>query len=39
MSVYLYGFENTTMGAGHWNPLGHRVAAEETAIALERLVN
>jgi hypothetical protein len=27
----LHGFPNTAMGTGHWNELGHRVAAEETA--------
>ncbi len=27
----LHGFPNTTMGTGHWNELGHRVAAEETS--------
>ncbi|MFK7985601.1 MAG: SGNH/GDSL hydrolase family protein [Sandaracinaceae bacterium] len=25
--VQLHGFENTEMGAGHWNEAGHRVAA------------
>jgi hypothetical protein len=27
-NVYLHGFPNTRMGVGHWNPEGHRVAAE-----------
>lgn len=29
--AWLHGFPNTTMGTGHWNELGHRVAAEETS--------
>lgn len=32
--AYLHGFPNTTMGTGHWNELGHRVASEETARVL-----
>ena len=26
--VYLHGFENTKLGAGHWNENGHRLAGE-----------
>lgn len=26
---YLHGFKNTTLGKGHWNVEGHRLAAEE----------
>lgn len=29
--VQLHGFPNTTMGTGHWNEEGHRVAASEIA--------
>lgn len=29
--VQLHGFPNTTMGTGHWNEEGHRVAAGEIA--------
>lgn len=29
--AFLHGFANTAMGTGHWNELGHQVAAEETA--------
>lgn len=31
--VYLNGFVNTAPGEGHWNVLGHQVAAEEMATA------
>jgi hypothetical protein len=26
--VFLHGFKNTTLGEGHWNELGHRLAGE-----------
>ena len=26
--VYLHGFENATLGGGHWNANGHRLAGE-----------
>ena len=26
--VFLHGFKNTTLGEGHWNDLGHRLAGE-----------
>jgi hypothetical protein len=26
---FLHGFENTMMGSGHWNELGHKLAGEE----------
>ena len=32
--AYLYGFENTELGFGHWNELGHRAAAELIAPRL-----
>jgi hypothetical protein len=32
--VYLNGFSNSTLGAGHWNETGHRVAAEAIAADL-----
>ena len=25
---YLHGFDNTVMGSGHWNQLGHQLAGE-----------
>jgi hypothetical protein len=31
---YLYGFENSVLGFGHWNQLGHRTAAEIIARRL-----
>jgi hypothetical protein len=31
---YWHGFENTTLGIGHWNADGHRVAAQLIAAAL-----
>jgi len=31
---YLYGYENSQLGFGHWNHLGHRAAAEIIARAL-----
>jgi hypothetical protein len=36
--VQLHGFANTTMGTGHWNEEGHRVAAMTTAPWLCDLV-
>jgi hypothetical protein len=32
--AYLYGFDNTELGFGHWNELGHRAAAELIAPRL-----
>ena len=32
--AYLYGFENTELGFGHWNELGHRAAADIIAPRL-----
>ncbi len=32
-----YGFNNTTMGSGHINPLGHRIIAEELYKAILKL--
>ena len=32
--VYLHGFANTSPGKGHWNELGHRLAAEICAREL-----
>jgi lysophospholipase L1-like esterase len=32
--AYLHGFDNTQLGTGHWNPEGHRVAAEIAAAAI-----
>jgi hypothetical protein len=32
--TYLYGFENRRLGFGHWNELGHRVAADIIASSL-----
>ena len=32
--VYLNGFNKTTLGAGHWNATGHRLAAEAIAAQL-----
>ena len=31
---YLYGFKDSKLGFGHWNDLGHRVAAELIAARL-----
>ena len=35
-NVYLHGFENSQLGAGHWNETGHRVAGEILAAELCR---
>lgn len=32
--AYLHGFDNTRLGTGHWNTLGHRLAGEHLADAL-----
>lgn len=32
--VMLHGFDNTRMGVGHWNAIGHQVAAEQIAVWL-----
>jgi hypothetical protein len=32
--VYLHGFKNATMGGGHWNANGHRLAGELIAAEL-----
>ncbi len=32
--VFLHGFENTRLGTGHWNALGHRIAGETIATQL-----
>jgi hypothetical protein len=32
--IFLHGFENTTPGEGHWNAVGHRLAAQITAEAI-----
>jgi len=26
--TFLHGFENTVMGEGHWNNLGHKIASQ-----------
>jgi hypothetical protein len=36
--IYLNGFNQTNLGAGHWNETGHRVAAEAIAADLCREV-
>lgn len=33
---FLHGFENTTLGQGHWNAAGHRVAGELIGSWLQR---
>lgn len=35
-SEFLHGFENTTLGQGHWNAAGHRVAGRLIGYWLER---
>jgi hypothetical protein len=32
--VFLHGFKNTSLGEGHWNELGHRLAGELIATKL-----
>lgn len=34
--AYLHGFPNTAPGAGHWNAIGHRLAGERIAEALDQ---
>ena len=40
-NVYLHGFENTTLGSGHWNSHGHSLAggllAEKICAQIEGL--
>ena len=33
-SVYLHGFENSALGYGHWNEIGHRLAGESISDSL-----
>lgn len=36
---FLHGFANTEPGNGHWNALGHQLAAQQIADALRRIMN
>jgi hypothetical protein len=36
---FLHGFENTTLGRGHWNEAGHRLAAEIVGRALLEILS
>jgi hypothetical protein len=36
--VYIHGFKNTRMGAGHWNELGHRLAGKLIAEKLYEMI-
>ena len=32
--LFVHGFENTQLGSGHWNRVGHRLAAELIALKI-----
>ena len=36
--IYIHGFENTELGTGHWNELGHRIAGERISAFLCELL-